>query len=87
MLIPNVPDNPVADSWATPVFGLLYFVLVVALASLIASKWAPAQVKAAVAVAIFVVPFAGSIGWLIYSQARHRGLGRPSRRSQGNAST
>jgi len=41
---PTDPDNPdVSDAWATPVLGIVYFVLVVvALASLMASNWIPA---------------------------------------------
>jgi hypothetical protein len=82
VLSPTDPVNPDISSWATPVLGIVYFVLVVvALASLIASKWIPAPVKVAIAVAIFVVPFAGSVAWIIYSQVRQRGLRRPSRRS------
>ena len=76
VLSPTDPVNPVvSDSWATPVFGVVYFVLVVvALASLMASKWIPAPVKVAIAVAILVLPFVGSIAWIIYSQVRQRGL-------------
>ncbi|MFF2298637.1 hypothetical protein [Arthrobacter sp. NPDC058127] len=83
MLSPTDPDNPdVSDSWATPAAGIVYLVLVVvALASLIASKWIPAPAKVAIAVAIFALPLAGSVAWIIYSQARQRRLGSPSRRS------
>ncbi|MFK4296135.1 hypothetical protein ABH924_001272 [Arthrobacter sp. GAS37] len=71
---PIDPDNPVVSgAWATPVLGIVYLVLViVALASLMASKWIPAPVKVAIVVGIFAVPFAGSVAWIIYSQARHR---------------
>jgi hypothetical protein len=42
--------------------GVVYLVLVVvALASLKASKWIPAPTKVAIALAIIVSPFAGSI--------------------------
>ncbi|WP_284981218.1 hypothetical protein [Arthrobacter sp. efr-133-TYG-118] len=60
---PTDPDNPVgSDAWATPVLGVVYLVLVVvALASLKASKWIPAPTKVAIALAIIVSPFAGSI--------------------------
>ncbi|GAA5189759.1 hypothetical protein GCM10023346_05190 [Arthrobacter gyeryongensis] len=73
---PTDPDNPVvSDAWATLVLGIVYFVLVVvALASLMASKWIPAPVKVAIAVAIFVVPFAASVAWIVYSQAGQRRL-------------
>jgi uncharacterized membrane protein len=83
VLSPTDPVNPdVSDTLATPVLGIAYFVLVVvALASLMASRWIPAPVKVAIAVAILVVPFAGSVVWIIYSQVRQRGLGRQSRRS------
>lgn len=83
MLNPTDPVNPaVGDAWATPVLGIAYLVLVVvALASLKASKWFPAPAKVAIAVAIIVSPFAGSIAWIIYAQARQRGSERPSRRS------
>jgi hypothetical protein len=77
MLNSTDPVNPEVNSWATPVFGIVYVVLVVvALAALIASKGIPAPVKVAVGVAIFVLPFVGSVAWIIYSQVRHRGLGR-----------
>ncbi|MGO4860164.1 hypothetical protein [Arthrobacter sp. 2MCAF14] len=76
------PVNPAVNSWAGPVFAVFYLVLViVALASLIASKWLPAPVKVAITVAILVLPFAGSIAWIIYSQMRQRGSEWPSRRS------
>ena len=80
---PPDPDNPVvSDAWAAPVLGIVYFVLVVvALASLKATKWIPAPAKAAVAVVIIVSPFAGSIAWIIYAQARQRARGRSCRRS------
>ncbi|MGO4583242.1 hypothetical protein AB4Z38_05030 [Arthrobacter sp. 2RAF6] len=83
MFSPADPINPVvSDTLATPVLGIVYFVLVVvALASLIASKWIPAPVKVTIAVAILALPFAGSVAWIIYSQARQRRLGSPSRRS------
>ncbi|MDP9905999.1 hypothetical protein [Arthrobacter bambusae] len=78
MLNPTDPINPEVNSWATPAFGIVYVALVVvALASLTASKGIPIPVKVAIGVAIFVLPFVGSIAWIIYSQVRHRGLGRP----------
>ena len=82
MLSPTDPVSPDVNSWAARVFGVVYLVLVVvALASLMASKWIPAPVKVAIAVAIIVLPFAGSVAWIIYSQARQRELGRPHKRS------
>lgn len=82
VLGPTDPVNPDVNSWVTPVLGIVYMVLVaVALASLMASKWIPALAKVAIAVAIFVLPFVGSVGWIVYSQVRHRGLGTQYRRS------
>lgn len=74
MLSPTDPVNPAVGSWATPVFAVVYLVLViVALVSLMASKWIPAPVKVAITVGILVLPFAGSIAWIICSQVRQRG--------------
>lgn len=77
------PVNPVvSDAWATPVVGIVYFVLVaVAFASLMAAKSIPTLAKVAIAVAILIVPFIGPVVWIIYSQVRHRSLRRPNRGS------
>lgn len=83
VLSPTDPVNPiVSDAWATPAFGIVHFVLVVvALASLMASKWIPTLVKVVIAVAILMLPWAGSIAWIIYSQVQQRGLRKPHRRT------
>lgn len=83
MLSPTDQVNPqVSDAWATPVLGIAYFMLaLVALASLMASRWVPAPVKVAIAAAIIVLPFVGPVAWIIYSQVRQPRLGRPYRKS------
>ena len=61
-------------------FAVIYLVLViVALASLTASKWIPAPVKVGIVAAILVLPFAGPIVWIIYSQVRQWGSEKPRR--------
>jgi hypothetical protein len=71
---PVIPD---VNSWATPVFGIVYLALViVALASLVASKWISTPVKAVIAVAILALPFVGAVVWIAYSLARQRGTGK-----------
>lgn len=82
VLSPSDPINPDVTSWATPVIGVVYLVLVVgAFGSLMASKWFPGPVKLAIAVTILLLPFVGSVFWIIYSQVRHRGLMRASQGS------
>ncbi|MDQ0029688.1 hypothetical protein [Arthrobacter bambusae] len=72
-LSPANPVIPDANSWATPLFGIVYLVLVViALASLTASKWISTPVKVVVAVAILALPLVGAIAWVAYSLVRQR---------------
>lgn len=82
---PTDPDNPdVSDAWATPVLGIVYFVLVVvALASLMASKWipAPSQVSDCRRDPCVAVCRLRSPDCLF--QVRHRGLMRPSKARSG----
>lgn len=69
--------NPViaeSNTWATPIFGVVYLVLViVALTSLLRTNVLSAPVKALIAVAILGVPFLGAVAWIVYFLIRVRG--------------
>jgi hypothetical protein len=82
VLGPADPVNPDVSSWATPVFGIVYLALViVALASLVASRWISTPVKAVVAVAVLALPFVGAVAWIAYSLVRRRGAGKQHKNS------
>lgn len=71
------PVNPDVSSWATPVFGIVYVTLIiVALASLVASKRISPPIKAVIAVAILALPFVGAVTWIAYWLVRQRGTGK-----------